>query len=52
MKVLEEFFQKKGLPSAIYLDRGSKFKTAGRKGVHYSLKGEPYKEKEPYLNRE
>ncbi len=44
MKVLEEFFQKKGLPYAIYLDRDSKFKTTRRKGIHYSLKGEPYKD--------
>jgi len=44
MKVLEEFFQKKDLPYAIYLDRDSKFKTTRRKGIHYSLKGEPYKD--------
>ena len=44
MKVLEEFFKKKGLPSAIYLDRDSKFKTTRTQGIHYNLKGTPYKD--------
>ena len=42
MKVLKEFFQMKGLPYAIYLDRDSKFKTTRYTGIHYNLKGEPY----------
>ena len=42
MKVLEEFFKKKGLPSGIYLDRDSKFKTTRGKGIHYNLKGAAY----------
>lgn len=42
MKVLEEFFRKKGLPCAIYLDKDSKFKTTRHEGIHYNLKGEPY----------
>jgi transposase len=44
MKVLEEFFKQKGLPSAIYLDKDAKFKTTRYKGVHYNIKGEPYKD--------
>jgi transposase len=40
MKVLEESFRKKGIPSCIYLDRDSKFKTTRYKGLHYNLKGE------------
>lgn len=44
MKVLEEFFKKKGIPFCIYLDRDSKFKTTRYKGIHYKLKGEAYKD--------
>ena len=42
MKVLDEFFRQKGLPSAIYLDKDSKFKTQRHEGIHYTLKGDPY----------
>ena len=42
MKVLGEFFKKKGLPSAIYLDKDSKFKTTRHQSLHYNLRGEPY----------
>ncbi len=42
MKVLDEFFRQKGLPSAIYLDKDSKFITTRHQGIHYNLKGEPY----------
>lgn len=42
MKVLEEFFRQNGLPSAIYLDRDSKFKTQKHSSIHYNLKGDPY----------
>ncbi len=42
MKVLEEFFRQRGLPSAIYLDRDSKFKTTRYNSIHYNLKGESY----------
>jgi transposase len=42
MRVLDEFFRQKGLPSAIYLDKDSKFKTSRYESIHYNLKGEPY----------
>jgi len=38
MKVLEEFFKKKGLPSAIYLDRDSKFKITNTRVFTITLK--------------
>ena len=32
------------MPFAIYLDRDSKFKTTRTQGIHYNLKGTPYKD--------
>ena len=44
MKLLREFFKRRGLPLAIYIDKDSKFKTTRHGSLYQELKGEPYKD--------
>jgi transposase len=44
MKLLKEFFERRGLPLAIYIDRDSKFKTTRHESLYQKLKGDPYKD--------
>lgn len=44
MKLLKEFFQRRGLPLAIYMDKDSKFKTTRHQSLYQKLKGGPYKD--------
>lgn len=44
MRLLKGFFEEKGLPWAIYLDKDSKFKTTRHESLYQRLKGQVYQD--------